>query len=118
MSYFTVSEIEDLVPSGVKLLLDDTSYSEMLVANCDLKIQKFIGGEIPTTRDETLDWIVLPAACIVSKLALPKLNNITPELRTQITDDYRDALNELEKWTKHADYLDANSGTLTNIVEW
>ena len=118
MGYFNLEEIKDLIPGGAAKLLEDADKFEHLATITNGVINDLIGGDIPTDPDDADDYVKLPAAFIMTKLCLPSLGNVTPEMRQQTINDYLEALEMLKNKSKDEDLEASNSGALTMIEEW
>lgn len=121
MAFITYNDIENLIPEAIaKLIAEPTkfAYYENLTAKI---IRDESGIAIPTSPATAPDWIILPAAHIITKIASNKIIGLKVETIQRIDDDYKNAIKTLRNHVNKG--IDtpltfARTGQISKVAVW
>ena len=132
MPYVELSDIKPFISSSMYNALDTvltgtTKYFTPIEEEAAKLIRDKTGRDIPATTADAPDWIIVPAAYIIQKLAKRLLTEISLEYNQQIDADYELALKMLAEHPnldsdgyeeEPEDKSTSYTGPITGVVEW
>lgn len=95
MAFVTLENIEHLIPKAAFEKLRDPNkfaYYENLASKV---IRDEAGIAIPTNIDTAPDWIIMPAAYIITKLVFSQVTGMTQETLKEVESNFQFALKTL-----------------------
>lgn len=109
MSFVTIAQIKPFIHSGIYKALNlaavvtdgqgtgEITNFDLIESEAAKIIRDITGRDIPTDTGSAPDWITVPAAYIIAKLAENLLQDVSPDFQDRIDANYDRALQLLKE---------------------
>jgi hypothetical protein len=116
MPFVALEDIRPLIPAPIAVALSKDSNFQILEAEAAGIISFKTGLAVPASTADRPAWVIVPAAWIISKLAIRLISNVTPEFHAEISKDYDRAIADLERREETRSGLEINASTHSDRV--